>query len=119
MSKADESVKVKALVSGVQYQGAGEKAQIVYSSEVFSSGQHGCILMMEEYDNNRVAKNGNLFLGLVEDADRDKKGYGYGVRACLFSTNGQGMTNKNSGTNFAAYLKVTVVMTISRPTTPP
>ena len=44
--------------------------------------------MMESYDNNRVAKEGNLFIGLVEENDKDKKGYGFGVRACLFSTNG-------------------------------
>lgn len=62
--------------------------------------------MMEEYDNNRVAKDGNLFIGLVDENDKDKKGYGFGIRACLFSTNGQGMTNKGSGNNFSNYLRV-------------
>jgi len=40
---------------------------------------------MEEYDYNRANLNGSLFIGLVEDADRDKNNYGQGLRRCLFS----------------------------------
>ncbi|CAD8178482.1 unnamed protein product [Paramecium pentaurelia] len=105
-SKADESKQIKQLADDyMECAGAGLQSQIIYSEKSFSEGQHGCIILFKEFDQKRGGANGNFYVGVVPEEQKDKSPYGQGFRKDLFSQNGEGL-NVRIGTDFNNVFKM-------------
>ncbi|CAD8180465.1 unnamed protein product [Paramecium octaurelia] len=105
-SKADESNQIKQFADDYkECAGAGFQSQIIYSETSFSEGQHGCIILFKEFDQKRAGANGNFYVGVVEEEQKDKSPYGKGYRKDLFSQNGAGL-DVRIGTDFNNVFKM-------------
>ncbi|CAD8076279.1 unnamed protein product [Paramecium primaurelia] len=105
-SKADESKQIKQLADDyMDCAGAGLQSQIIYSEKSFSEGQHGCIVLFKEFDQKRSGANGNFYVGIVPEEQKDKSPYGQGFRKDLFSQNGEGL-NVRIGNDFNNVFKM-------------
>ncbi|CAD8105532.1 unnamed protein product [Paramecium sonneborni] len=105
-SKADESKQIKQFAPDYkECSGAGIQSQIIYSDISFTEGQHGCIILFKEFDQKRAGSNGNFYVGVVSDNNKDKSPYGQGYRKDLFSQNGEGL-NVRIGTDFNNVFKM-------------
>ncbi|KAM3132776.1 hypothetical protein pb186bvf_015081 [Paramecium bursaria] len=104
-SQAHTSKQV--IIDDRAFQGAGQNIQVIYSKEVFERGDHGCIILFDEYDNKRVQQNGNFIIGAVKDDNRDKDNYSQDIYRCLFNEKVSSGLVARAGSDFNNILKLT------------